>query len=554
MAARRRITSERHQALNRESSSTPTQEDEADILAEVGAEPDESGDLVAPQEKILEVGAVDAESVRENRRLETIVGKKRANTPNVSFNTGDVISTYDTILKVWPANTIDINVRRLTGTAVQHVITSRPRSGAELYEALRLVHGPHEEADYEIKFLDSSRKEWRGKGKISMPDARPPAQQGQPMGYQYPYGVPPAPPGYAPQPAYQAQPAYPPQPQTPVPGVPAQPPIVMQAPPGPDVSSVMTPMLQMFEMFQAMQRQAAPQQPTFTPPPQQPFIMPPPPPPPGSDVNAQMAWMRQAFEMFQSMQPAPMHAAPTQVQSPQSPNPATGGPNVQPPPGMMWAWIPNFGFALMPAGGGGPAPGGGPPQYRRPPPYYGDREQPPYQGQRGPPAPPQRERTAAEQFRDALSVVRTAVDAVGEMNTMLPNMQGGASEASSGGDEDDSPVKVIDTGKGKFVLDKNNGDFRGWESLYANLPDLLKWAGEQREEIQKNVAKQQRSQQLPPGYVEVGPGYQPPPGFVAVPVDPQQPLPPPPSNMPPPIQARPAQPWGAPTVTEQKEN
>lgn len=551
--ARRKITAERH-VLDRESSSTPAQEDEADILAEVGAEPDESGDLAAPEDKIREVGAVDAESVRENRRLEAIVSKKRANMPNVSFNTGDVISTYDTILKVWPANTIEISVRRLTGTAIQHVITSRPRSGAELYEALRSVHGPHEEADYEIKFLDSSRKEWRGKGKITMPDARPPAQQGQPMSYQYPY----VPPGYPPQPAYQAQPAYPPQPQAPVPGVPAQPPIVMQAPPGPDVSSVMTPMLQMFEMFQAMQRQAVPQQPAFTPPPP-PFVMPPPPPPPGSDVNAQMAWMRQAFEMFQSMQPTPARSAPAQQPS-QSPNPTAGGPNVPPPAGMMWAWIPNFGFALMPAGGGpGPGFGGGPPQYRRPPPYMQGERPSGYPEHREAPPQPQRERSAREQFSDAISVVRAAVESVNDINALMPNAMGFAAEAaaSSGDDDADSPVKVIDTGKGKFVLDKNNGGFRGWESLYANLPDLLKWGGEQREAIQKAHAEQQerrRPQQLPAGYVEVGPGYQPPPGFVAIPVD-QQHLPPLPTNMPPPIQPQQRQqsPWGEPSVPESEE-
>jgi hypothetical protein len=91
------------------------------------------------------------------------------------------------------------------------------------------------------------------------------------------------------------------------------------------------------------------------------------------------------------------------------------------------------------------------------------------------------------------------------------------------------------------------------------LPDVLKWVGEQHETIQKAHAEQRREQApkvLPPGYVEVGPGYQPPPGYVAVPVDPpqeapqgaqQQPLPPPPAEMPPPIQ------WGAPTIPSEGE-
>lgn len=547
--ARRKITAERR-VIDRESS-TPAQQDEADILDEVGAEADENGDLSLPEEKIREIGAVDAESIRENRRIDTVVGKKRANIPNVSFNTGDAIGTYDAILKAWPANSIEIRIRRLTGTPVQHVINSRPRSGAEFYEALRAIHGPHEEAEWEVIFVDFSRKEWKGKGKITMPDARPPAQQGQPMNYQYPYGAPP--PGYAPQPAYQAQPAYPPQAQPlPVPGVPAQSPIVMQAPAGPDMMAMWQ---QMFEMFRTMRQEATPAPPVFSHPPQlfSPAAM-PPPPPPGADMRAQMEWFQKAFEIFQSMRTPAATEAPASPQQPPAFNPAQAGPTMQPPAGMMWGWVPGYGFALMPAGGGGSRPGLGDPMHRRPPPYYGgDREPPQYSGRHEPPAQPQRERTAAEQFRDALSVVRTAVDAVGEMNTMLPNMQGGAPEIS-GDDDADSPVKVIDTGKGKFVLDKNNGGFRGWESFYANLPDLLKWGAEQREEIQKNIAQQnqqrQRSQQLPPGYVEVGPGYQPPPGFVAIPVDSQQPLPPPPTNMPPPIQA-PS--WGAPPIPEEEQ-
>jgi hypothetical protein len=549
MATRRKVGERRE--LDREHSSTPTQEDEGDILEEAGAHPDDSGELQAPEEKIRELGAVDADSVRENRRLESIVGKKRANMPNVSFNTGDVISTYDTVLKVWPANTIDISVRRLTGTPIQNVIVSRPRSGAELYQALLQFHGLHEEAEYEIKFLDSSRKEWRGKGRIAMPDTRPPSQQGQPMNY-YP-GVPP---GYAPPHPYQPPAtSYPPQPQQPVPGVPAQPPIMMQAPSGPDMNSMLTSFQQMFEMFQAMQRNAAPAPPSsYTPPAP---VMPPMPPP--SDPNAQMAWMQRAFEMFQSMQTpaAPAHSAPQPP--PQAPNPMMGMmPPVQPPPGMMF--VPGFGFVsveqLMQAVGAprsGPGPGMGPRPYR--PPYSGEGGgPPPYTGPREP--PPQRERTAAEQFKDAISVVRAAGQAMSEINSILPNAMGAVADAVAPTDDDDgpSPVKVIDTGRGKFVLDKSNGGFRGWESFYANLPDLLKWGAEQREAIQKmNTEHQQRQrpQQLPPGYVEVGPGYQPPPGFVAVPVDPQQQLPPPPSNMPPPIQSQ--QPWGAPMVPDREE-
>jgi hypothetical protein len=310
------------------------------------------------------------------------------------------------------------------------------------------------------------------------------------------------------------------------------------------MNSMLGAFQQMFEMFRAMQPPPTAPAPAFAPQPQQQFM--PPPPPPGSDMPAMMAWMKQAFDIFQSATPAP--AAQPQAQAPSS---AQAGPSMPPPPGMMWGWIPGFGFALMPAG---ERPGFGRP--------VGDpRPRPPYMQERGSPypenrgAPPQRERSAREQFNDAISVVRTAVEAVNDINTLLPNAMGAVAEAAtSGGDDDDSPVKVIDTGHGKFVLDKNNGGFRGWESLYANLPDLLKWGAEQREAIQKAHAEQQRPQQpqqLPQGYVEMVPGYQPPTGFVAVPVEQ---LPPPPTNMPPPIQPqRQPSPWGEPTVPEREE-
>jgi hypothetical protein len=76
----------------------------------------------------------------------------------------------------------------------------------------------------------------------------------------------------------------------------------------------------------------------------------------------------------------------------------------------------------------------------------------------------------------------------------------------------------------------------------ANLPDILKWIGDQRVELRKakDEDRKRQQQQLPPGYVMAGPDYQPPEGFVAVPVDQippqtQDSLPEPPAEMPPPI-------------------
>ena len=172
--------------------STPAQQDGADVVAEVGAEQDEaSGELVADEAKIREIGAVSSEAVIENRRIEEIVNKKRGGVAGIQFNVDDPLLQYETVIKVWPPNTIDISVKRLTGLPLSNVITSRPRSGTELLEAIRALHGEHDEATYALRFYDTHGKQIRGNGQITMPDTRPPKPpQGQPM-QPYPY-----PPGY----------------------------------------------------------------------------------------------------------------------------------------------------------------------------------------------------------------------------------------------------------------------------------------------------------------------------------------------------------------------
>jgi hypothetical protein len=170
-----------------------------------------------------------------------------------------------------------------------------------------------------------------------------------------------------------------------------------------------------------------------------------------------------------------------------------------------------------------------------------------------------------------MTVVRTAVDAAQDIREMFPNQDGGAPTAPTAEEDDDNPIKIIDPGFGKIKLavGKDDGRMRWAETGMMALPDMLKWVGEQRESIQKAHSDQHQRDQasqmrsLPPGYVEVGPGYTPPAGFVAVPVDPrevaqqpqqaqqfqqpaQQPLPPPPADMPPPLQPKRA--WGAPVI------
>ena len=309
-----------------EGGSTPSRQDESDIVKEVGATPanDGSGELEVDETKIREVGAVDAESVLENRRSEEMVGKVRAGQKGVLFNLDNILEKYDLVIKTWPPSTIDILVNRVTGKPVQWVIQSRPKSGADLYTAILANHGHAEEAEYEVRIIDATGKQRRGTGRITMPDTRetPPTQQqpqqGQPL-MNYPYG--------------QQPPQQPPTAQAPTVDPvammgkmfeifrqmqPAQPTVVPQPTPAPPPASFpgqstdpMAVMSKAFEMFQQMQRSAQPQ--PVAAQPQQPMQ-------PSTDP---MAVMSRAFEMFQQMQPQPQPGQPAQPGQPPPASPST---------------------------------------------------------------------------------------------------------------------------------------------------------------------------------------------------------------------------------------
>jgi hypothetical protein len=584
------------------STATPSQEDEADIVAEIGAVPTDDGELEADPDKVREAGAVDAESIRENRRVEEMVNKKRSGQPGVPFNLDNLLEKYEGIIKFWPANTIDILVKRVTGTPIQWVIQSRPRSGAELYQAILSRHGRYEEAEYDVRLFDCNDKQRRGTGRIVMPDTRetPPMPQPQPGVYPmnpqppqpqqsvYPMNPQPPPampattpssadpvammravfemfqqmnrPASAVQPASSAQPVLSTQP---APTQPSDPMAMMKSmfelfqqmrpstdQPAPPSSDPMAMMKAAFEMFQQMQPSSSPSSPSdptammrsmfelF----QKPASPPPAAPAPPSSSTDPMAMMKAAFEMFQKMQPQ---------------QPAAQQPPVQTPPGMFF--VPGFGFVpadrLLAAVSGQPV-GPGLGSHRAsmygggaPPSSYGEPR--PYGESRPPYTPPGRPKSASEEFRDAVAVVETAV-------SIAERFRGGAQTAppaQESREDDDNPVKVMDVGGGwPVVIDKRDGSARLWETGVANVGNVLKWIAEQREAIQKASAERNAKperQELPPGYVEVTPGYKPPPGYVAVPVDH---LPPPPREMPAPITQQEEPPkqraWGAPPMPE----
>ena len=619
--------------------STPSQQDAGDILAEVGAVPSENGngELEVDEAKIREVGAVDAESVLENRRGEEIVGKVRSGQKGVLFNLDNVLEKYDLIIRTWPPNTIDILVSRLTGTAVQWVIQTRPRSGADLYTCLLTHHGRSEEAEYQVLFIDSVGKQRRGSGRITMPDMRdtPPTPQSTPQGqpppmnpyYPPPYGGQQLPPQQSP-PTVQVVPATvdpiasmekmfgifqqmqssarqsspgagSPPPVAPVAAPTADPlalmeqafrmfqqmrqpqsePVVPQPIPAPSLGQSTDPMAMMeqsFRLFQQMQTQPhgqpQPQPSAAAPPSNDPLAtmehafrmfqqmqtqaQPPPvvvaPQAPSTDP---LALLQQAFKMFREMQPQPAPQPAAQSQP---------APPVNAPPGMVH--VPGFGFIhatkLLQAIGGEPAapgPGYTRPAYGGPRPYYPG---PQGQGQDERHQPPPRPKTAFEEFEAAASVIDSAM--------AIAQRFGGGSQAAPEPEHrpsDDSPVTVVKYGDWPVVINKKDGSPRWGETGVANTGNILKWIAEQREAVMKaqaeREARQQRQQRpLPAGYVEVTPGFKPPPGYVAIPAElpPEEALlPQPPQHMPPPLvqdepmRARaqdepPKRTWGAPPM------
>lgn len=505
----------------------PSQQDEAEIGREMGAQSDpENGNLVAGEDAVRKAGALDTESVRENRRITRIVHNKRTGKQNILINVDDVLIKYDQILRLYPADSMYISVKRVGGgTAVQQVITSAPRTGAQLYDAIARIHGLHEEATYSVNFFDATSKEYRSKGQITMPNTRDPSAQGQsPMGYPQ-HGYPPQTTGYQPSAPQQA---------------PAQ---------APDVGSMLNGLRQLLEIMQTYQA-GGPL------PAAQPFVNVDP-------VSSQIDQIRQMLDMVQQSQQTGRVAARGSAAIP-AVNPqmaaamaGMGVPPVQPPPGTIW--VPGFGFVsleiLMQAlGGGRPSPGIGPRGPFRGPfaanrggDGNGNPEDPPNFRVGGPmfasshqPPPPV---SAAEQFRDSISLIKTAANAAREFQNLFPGQEAHEASPAVSIEDEDSPMRVIETGTAKIVVNKKDGSLRPWETGVANMDKIFGWASEQLA-----IARSQRPatpaprQRLAPGLVEVTPDYRPPPGYAAVPLDAtgepqfgQARLPPPPSSVPPPL-------------------
>lgn len=265
-------------------------------------------------------------------------------------------------------------------------------------------------------------------------------------------------------------------------------------------------------------------QPAPEPPQAPPTRMPPVQPPPGTVFVDGFG-----FVSYQAL--AEAQAAGQGIAPPRRPSPYREEPRYEGPPAYRGGPYPNTRSAYGgPPGYGPQGPGPGGPPYG----YPNAAPQPP-------PSPP---RTAEQQFSDAISMVQAATNMATKLRN-IAGVDGGAQQQYEPPEPEpvaESPVSVMDIGDYKLVLDKKDGNARVFETVWANSGNILKWFSEQREAFQRAqpAAAPPPPRHLPPGYVEMHPGFKAPPGYVAVPVDPAQvpaytPLPTPPTDIPPPI-------------------
>lgn len=542
MSARRKPRSGGNENINQQ---TPAQLSEEEILTQAGVEQDDEGNLVADEEKIKELGAIDTESVIENRRAADVVGKRRANGKKIPFNTSNPIDAYDVMIQTWPPNTLDITFTRLSGgNPITGRITNRPKSGSELLKTLEQYHGKNEEAEYSVVCKDATQKCYRGTFRVFLPDTR---QLEQPMGHYPPPGYPPGyyPPGYPPVaygPPGQPQPPAP-QHMPPPPPPPPPPPVLVQQ----DMPGTLDALRQLLEITQTMR------------PPQAPAPAPvsfPPAPPPGADIAAQMQYLKEALAIVQQMTPQQIPPQTVVAMPPQPPPPPpqpqqNGMESMMAAMGMMREMFSLFQQMQPPP----PPP---PPQYREPrppPPFMRD------QGIGGPRYPQQQHQQPQDPLRDMLSNVRNARRTVEELGQFFSEGQRNEDSAPAPVAEEDSPVQIIEAGGNKLVVNKSDGKLRAIDTGFANLQTVLKFVSEEAEKFRQTRQPQKAVQQLPAGYVEVTEGYQPPAGYVAVPVDPRQiaaapsqeeRLPPPPQTVPPPVGETPRASWGMPVISGER--
>jgi hypothetical protein len=437
-------------------------ESESEIIDEMGGEDIEGDRVEVDGEKVKEAGAMNAEAVQSNRRRKNIQDKKRGGVSGVAWNEQRAPLLYDDILGLYPANTLMIFVERLTGTPASWYLYGQPKGGGDLYQAIRQqCHGRREETEYRVVFRDAHKKFDRGIGRLVIPSTLDDfTLSANPQNAPIPGGTPPGSTVY---------------------GTPSQ-----GAPSGQNYA----------QPQYGQQEQQQQQQPRYAPPPQ--YGPQPQPQPQSQDFSSLMEIQRQVAELNGRLtavlsQPAPQPQAapappPQFVQIPHSapapaPAPAQAPQQqVQPPAGMFH--IPGFGFVptarLFEALSG--APGVAPALQVAPAPR---------------PSPPQPEPTAADQFRNAIGLIKTAVDAASTMQSILPQQPLPPPPTVQEKEEDESLTKIMQLGDIKAVVNKADGNVRLVDTALANSDKIMSWIDKTRQQMQQSVTQPQSMQQMP---------------------------------------------------------
>ena len=184
--------------------------------------------------QVRRIGAVTANAAARNKRVAKTVARKQNGESDVSWNEDDAIQLFDSITQAFASPGLYAHISQIQPEMIQYPpvrLQGFANSPAFYDYILRNIHRASGPAKYEVTFKDSSTKQFRGTGHITMPNtlddpslnqARGAAPMNQPPGYPPPYGAYPPPQGYGQPQGYgapYAPPQYPQpyQPQAPAP-------------------------------------------------------------------------------------------------------------------------------------------------------------------------------------------------------------------------------------------------------------------------------------------------------------------------------------------------
>lgn len=152
----------------------------------------DSGDISV--EDARSVGAISAESAKNNKETAKRSQMKRAGEKRVPWNEENILHLFHAVKDTWPLQGITIYMRRtepMPPEDFRPFSASLFRTGQELYDYIaKHIHRNNPAAQYEARFKDTNGMD-RAKGFIRMPDPSPDMQQ---QGAYDPMQAPPFPP------------------------------------------------------------------------------------------------------------------------------------------------------------------------------------------------------------------------------------------------------------------------------------------------------------------------------------------------------------------------